>query len=401
MSGRLGTRNGTGRSRAWCAVALGLFDVLFDAFALNLALSSIGRDLGASTGDVRWVVSGYLLAVGCLMLPAGRAGDAYGHRRLLVLGLAGFGLASIACAVAPTLPALVVARVLQGAGGASIAPVGLALLTTAFPPERRGRVIGGAVGAGSVAMVAGPFLGGALTQGLGWRAVFCVNAVLTVPALWCLRGVTAPRRRARRHRDEGGPPLGLLRLGPYVTLTVAGGVANAATVALLLLAPLALQGERRLSPGVAGTVLVVPAVLMAVSGPIAGRIPARAAVGAMAGCLGTAALALLFLAVPTALPAHLAALTAAAAALGTANALTLTATQAIVPSDRAGSASGLTKSVVTLCGGLGAVVVDPGDDLGWSWVALWCGVAAAALGAALAIPRVALALLSRGGAANW
>ncbi|BCK73643.1 hypothetical protein Srufu_075960 [Streptomyces libani subsp. rufus] len=151
-----------GRSGArWAlvSVALGVFCIQLDSFALNLALPHIKDELGVSTGQLQWAVSAYLLSCGTLMLGAGRMSDLFGRRRLLIAGLALFGLASLWCALAPSLSVLVAARVVQGAGGALIMPAGLALLTNVFPPAVRGRATGWALGIGGLATACGPFVG--------------------------------------------------------------------------------------------------------------------------------------------------------------------------------------------------------------------------------------------------
>ncbi len=400
---------------ALVAVSLGVFCVQLDAFALNLALPRIGRGLEVSGGDLQWVVSAYLLSAGTLMLGAGRLGDLLGRRRSLVAGLVLFGTASLACALAPTLAALVAARVLQGAGGALIMPVGLALLTNVFPPGLRGRATGCALGVAGVATACGPFVGGALTQAVSWRAVFWINVPLAaLAAVWAYR---APESRdtstaagldwpglisgtaasaamvvfvdrgqvwgwmsggstavlglatvllvafvsAERRASNPLVKLVLFRNGPYVALTAAGAVANAATVVFLFVVPLSLQGPWELPAGAAGVAFLVPASVMAAAGPVAGRVRPSRAVVVMAVCLGAGAAALY--AVPSAvtLPAYLLAITACGAALGLANALTLTATQAVIRPERAGEASGVTKTVITVTGGLGVMLAGAAE----------------------------------------
>ncbi|WP_244943539.1 MFS transporter [Streptomyces inhibens] len=149
---------------ALAAVATGAFCVQLDSFALNLALPAIRDGLHGPATAAAWTVSGYLLAAGSLMPVAGRLGDLYGRRRMPALGLALFGTAATLCALAPSLPLLVAARLLQGAGGALIMPAGPALLTNACPPGHGRRAIGRALGLAGPATVCGPFLGGALAQ---------------------------------------------------------------------------------------------------------------------------------------------------------------------------------------------------------------------------------------------
>ncbi|MCP9211083.1 MFS transporter [Streptomyces sp. NEAU-Y11] len=401
------------RRRSLAAVSSGVFCVQLDAFALNPALPGIGRELHATGAGMSWVVSGYLLAAGALMPGAGRLGDLLGRRMVLTVGLMVFGVASLVCALAPSLPVLVAARVAQGVGGALTMPVGLALLTNAYPPAARGRALGWALGAGGVATACGPFAGGVLTGALSWRAVFWVNVpVALMAAVWAARAADSRDTGAPRSVDgkglvtltaavaglavllDRGPvwgwrsgravltlalvtvallvfvrceraaahPLvgpGLFRNRPFVVLTAAGAVANAATVVFLVVVPLALQGPWGLSAAVAGAVFLAPATAMALAGPVAGRIPGAGAVRAMAWCLGLGAAGLCAVPVAPALPGRIAAATLCGAALGVANALTLIATQAAVAPERAGEASGVTKTVITVAAGLGVSLCGP------------------------------------------
>ncbi|MFD5389927.1 MFS transporter [Streptomyces sp. NPDC127074] len=401
---------------ALAAVSATVFCVQLDAFALNLALPGIGRDLGVAGGGLQWVVSGYLLAAGALMAGAGRLGDLYGRRRLLTAGLVVFGGASLVCALAPSLPVLVGARVVQGAGGAMAMPAGLALLTNACPPGARARVMGRALGIGGVATVCGPYVGGVLTEAVSWRAVCWLNVPLALVAVVCAaragesRDTTAPAsvdaaglvtatgalaalavlvdrgqlwgwtsgRSAvalalavglgvvfvRHERAAAHPLVDLALFGNrrFVALTAAGAAANAATVVVLFVVPLALQGQWRLSATAAGVAFLAPAGAMALAGPVAGRIRTADAVRAMAGALVLGAVALVGTAAAPTLPVFLVAVTGCGAALGVAGALTLIATQAVVRPERAGEASGVTKTVITTAAGLGVALSGPAAD---------------------------------------
>jgi predicted MFS family arabinose efflux permease len=341
--------------RRWAllAVSVGVFCIQLDSFALNQALPRIGRDLHAAGNGLQWVISAYLLAAGMLMLGAGRLGDLYGRRRLLVLGLASFGASSLACALAPTLPILIAARVAQGAGGAMIMPVGLSLLTNVYPGALRGRATGRALGIGGIATACGPFVGGVLTDAASWRAVFWLNVPLAAFGAACAAR-TAESRGTGGRRWVDWP--GLFRNGPYVALTLAGMVANAATVMFLFVVPLTLQGQWSLPVALAGMAFLPPALAMALTGPLAGRVASPSAVSVMAACLGLGAIVLACLAWASSLGWYLAAATAGGAVLGTANALTLIATQGVIRPERAGEASGVTKTLVTVAAGLGVAL---------------------------------------------
>src|SRR3712207_1905114 len=166
-------------SRRWLALALLCavqFMVVLDVSIVNIALPSIEEDLRFSEKNLQWVVSGYALTFGGLLLLAGRAADLFGRRRFFMIGLGVFTASSLACGLAVSGPMLVVARAAQGLGAAVVSPAALSLLTTTFREgDERNRALGvwGAVAAGGAA--AGLLLGGFLTAGLGWEWVFFVN----------------------------------------------------------------------------------------------------------------------------------------------------------------------------------------------------------------------------------
>ncbi|MFJ8955165.1 MFS transporter [Streptomyces sp. NPDC102381] len=402
--------------RVLLAVSLGVFSILFEGFALNLALPHVGSELGADGRSLQWIVSAYLLAAGPLMLGAGRLGDQLGRRRMWVLGMLIFGAASMVCALAPSLPVLVAARVVQGAGGALVIPTGLALLTNAYPVESRGRATGWALGAGGVAMAISPLVGGVLTTTTSWRAVFWINVPCAV--LGAVMGTRAEESRGPSTRtridwlglfagtasllvitalvDRAGEwgwvsvrsavaialsvlllvaflyieksvevPLvrpQLLRNIHFVALTVSGAAVNTATVILLLVIPLSLQAQWGLSASGAGLGFVGPALALAVTGPLAGRVSTRKALPLMASCLGTGAALLVALVAAPNLVAYLVISIFCVGIFGAANATTLIATQAVVTPQQAGEASGVTKTIVTVAAGLGVALASSGTS---------------------------------------
>jgi EmrB/QacA subfamily drug resistance transporter len=179
------------------AVVIGSGVVFLDGTVVNVALDTIGRDLPASMlgrlEGLTYVTSGYLTVLAALLVLAGALGDTYGRRRVFAMGLAGFGVTSVACGLAPTLEALVVARLLQGAAGALLVPGALAIITATWEGEERGQRIGVWAAATSAITIAGPFLGGLLVQTVSWRAAFLVNVPLVLVGAYALRFVAESR----------------------------------------------------------------------------------------------------------------------------------------------------------------------------------------------------------------
>ena len=182
------------------------FLVVLDVTIVAIALPDVQRSLGFSAAGLQWVVSAYTLAFGGLLVVAGRAGDLLGQRRLFAAGLAGFGSASLACALAPAPAALVGARAVQGVGAAALTPAALALLTAAFdePADRR-RAVGWWTAAAAGGGASGWALGGLLVEAFGWPAVFLVNVPLCAAgSLAGPRILSEPARRAGRRLDVAG-----------------------------------------------------------------------------------------------------------------------------------------------------------------------------------------------------
>ncbi|MCA8907814.1 MAG: MFS transporter [Rhodospirillaceae bacterium] len=167
-----------------------------DANVVNIALPAIQRDLGAGFAAVQWVVNAYALLLGGLILIGGAAGDRFGRKRIFLLGIALFGLSSLACALAPTAGTLIAARAAQGLGAALLVPQSLAIIAATFPKAVRGHAIGIWAGASAITTSMGPPLGGILVDLLDWRAVFWVNLPFSAAALWFAARHIAESRNA-------------------------------------------------------------------------------------------------------------------------------------------------------------------------------------------------------------
>jgi len=387
--------------RILAVMCAGMFLVLLDVTIVNVALPRIAAGLDLGVAALQWVVDGYAVAIASLLLAGGTLGDRLGHRRVLLAGFALFGLASVACAAAPTGAVLVAGRVVQGVGGAMLLPSTMAVIADAYPdPARQARALGTWAAASSVALPAGPLLGGLLVGTIGWRAVFWINVPLvaltvvgtlrTVPAgggaatgrfdragllglVAALGGavfavISAGRGAigeaiggavvgasglvlagfAERRAEHPVLPLDLLRhprfFGPDVVAFVMNGTFNG----LLFVAMLYLQDARGYSPvraGVAVLPLALPLVLLA---PVSGRMTAafgpRRAV--LLGCLIAAAgmLPLFGVGGRDGLPALLGAFAVLGCGAGLVTASVVAAVVRATPDDRPGLATGVSNT---------------------------------------------------------
>ena len=180
------------RTIALVTTTLASFLTPFMSSAVNIALPSIGREFSLSAVALGWIATSFLLAAAILLIPFGRLADLYGQKRFFTYGVFIFTLASFLSAIAPSSLALIAFRVLQGAGGAMIFSTGVAILTSVYPAGERGKVLGINVTAVYIGISIGPFLGGVLTQNLGWRSIFLVNVPLglfiLVLTFWKFKG---------------------------------------------------------------------------------------------------------------------------------------------------------------------------------------------------------------------
>jgi EmrB/QacA subfamily drug resistance transporter len=394
------------------AVSMALFCVQIDYFAMNLALPRMAIDLNSTAADLQWVISVYMLALGSFMVPAGRIGDIFGRRRALLAGIVLFGLSSALCALAPSATLLVAFRAVQGIGAALIFPVSVSVLTNAFPSVRASHAIGLAYGIAGLGNAAGPLIGGLLTETVGWRWIFWLNVPLTLIALaigaWSITesvDETVPRRiditglalitvgiglftltfdRAPSWGWLSAPTviafvcslaalavfvvaenrvrwplvdLSLMRNLRFTILVIAGTIANIAYGVTIFLSTMYLQLVRGLDPLTAGLVFLGPSAGAALGGVLAGRLAAsRPPVLVMGLTSVAAAVSLAALAASQAWVIYLPALTGCGLTLGLVYAFTTVATQAVVRTERAGEAAGVTLTALVTLAGVGVAV---------------------------------------------
>jgi EmrB/QacA subfamily drug resistance transporter len=390
-----------------------MFAIDVDFFSLNLALPSMARALDTTTTNLQWAISAQLIAIGAVLIPAGRLGDIFGRRRVYLLGTVVFAIASLACGLATTPEFLIAMRVAQGIGGGILMPLTVAVVASAYADEHaRGRAIGLIYGVGAIGAAAGPFIGGILTEQLGWEWVFFFNVPVAVGALVLgVSGVPDSRDEAApRHVDVRGVglvtigliavsyafdragewgwgaakfigllaagvgllvlfvlaeartryplvDLGLFRNRSYVIVTLAGWVSNSGFVIALFSSTLYLQQVRGLSPVEAGVVFLAPSVATACAGPLSGRLAERLrpeSIGALAVLVGGAGL--LFGTIDmTVWVVFVVGIAVMGLGFGLGWSYASVGTQAVVPTRLAGAASGVTLAIVI--GGAGVLLV--------------------------------------------
>lgn len=302
-----------------------------DGSVVNVGISALGVTFKASAGDLQWVINAYLLPLSALLLLGGAAGDRYGHARLLIVGTAIFGVASIGCALAPSLRLLLVGRALQGLGAALLMPNSLAILGEGFSGEARGRAIGVWASVGAVMAALGPLLGGWLIDAVGWRSIFLINLPLaaaaivlaivfvrdphsedTAPTLDLVGGALATASLGtltwgltigsaqsgwtpaalvlvvigaglmmgflaveRSRGEDAMMPLALFGSASFVGITALTALLYGALGALLVLVPYVLIQAGRYSGAQAGGALIPFAIVLALASPVMGAVAGR------------------------------------------------------------------------------------------------------------------------------
>ena len=401
------------------AAALALFCVQLDFFALLLALPPMAEDLNVTSTDLQWAVSSYMLALGALFIFGGRVGDIFGRKRALIAGSLLFGVASLACGFAPTVEILVICRVLQGAGAALIYPSAIAVISNAFPEERRAWAVGMVYGLAAVGTAIGPFYGGAIAELATWRLLFWAMApiafaavVLTVISVRESSDPSAPRKldwpglftvtlgvAAVTAGVDGAEQWGwdspgtigclvggvallvaffaierrvanplvnlrLLRNRPFVLIVATGTLLDAAYAVALFLGTLYLQTVRGLAPLIAGVIFLAPAIMQALAGPLSGRLADRSGPAPiMAACSLGGAVALLAIAPVESYWVYVPLFALVGLALGLGWTYAGVGTQQVVRPERAGEAAGVQLTSLVTCGGIAVALAATALEL--------------------------------------
>ena len=389
-------------SRVLTVMCAGMFLVLLDVTIVNVALPSVGHSLRAGIAGLQWVVDGYAVTIASLLLAGGTVGDRLGHRRVLLAGFAVFGLASLVCAVAPSVGVLVGGRIAQGIGGALLLPSTMAVIADVYPDRaRQARALGTWAAVSSLALPTGPLLGGLLVGAASWRLVFWINVPLVAFAFVAsLRVVPESPGRARGGFDLTGMvglvlglaalvfavisaghgagastiaiavavclvaftvglraetraadpvlPLDLLRRRAFVSPNVVALTMNLVFNGLLFVGTLYLQDVRGRTPLVAGLLVMPLAVPLVALAPVSGRLTARhgprLAVAAGCAIALTGPLLLLGLHPDAGLGWLVAGFTLLGCGAGLVTASVVAAVVRATPSDRPGLATGMSNT---------------------------------------------------------
>jgi len=398
----------SGGWRVLAGTVLGSSLAFIDGSAVNLTLPVIQQSLGGDLAAAQWIVNAYALMLGALVLTGGAAADRFGRKRVFLIGVVLFALASAVCGLAPNLPALIAARAAQGVAAALLTPASLALLGASFEDKARGQAVGVWAGASGLMSALGPVLGGWLAQAVSWRAVFAINLPLAAVAVWLVwsgareshgevRGrldfagaasataglglltwalTEAPKRGAdpailaasaaggvlfvgfiaiEARAENPMLPLGLFRSAPFSGLNGLTLLLYAAFGGALFLLPFDLIRVHRYPPATAGAALLPLSIGLAALSPVSGRLASRLGArpmlfgGGMSVGLGFALLAWRA-GDPGYWTGAFPGLVVVALGMGVAVAPLTDAVLSAVPDEREGAASGINNAVARLAG---------------------------------------------------
>jgi len=394
------------------ACAISMLIVQMDWFALNLAIPAIARQFDMASTDLQWVVSGYMISIGALMVTAGRLADIFGRRKIIVLGLIMFGVLSAVCGLAPNATWLIIARVVHGVGAALIFPVTIAVASSTFTGRRQSRAIGVVLGFAAIGTALGPFVGGAFSEYWSWRGVFFINIPFCIIAVVLMLRYVAETRdeQASRHIDLAGivaitgsmvcislgfdrgddwgwtspatvgtliggaalliafvfiesrvrSPLIDLRLFRSRALdaaVVGGSLSNVAYCLVAVFSAMYLQQARGMSPFKSGLVFLALSAGAGSASYFAGRLAERfPADRLMAGGMLISAVSIFALSRVESLWLYTPVFLVTGVGLGLGWALANVATQAAVPPEMAGAASGVTLTSLVMVGAVSVAI---------------------------------------------
>src|SRR5438105_2191336 len=240
------------RTNPWLVLVVlttGFFMILLDTTIVNVAIPAMSAGLNATLDEILWVLNAYILVYAVLLITAGRLGDLFGQRNLFAIGLAVFTLASALCGLAQNSWELVAARIVQGVGGALLTPQTLAILTSIFPPERRGAAFGIWGGVAGLATIAGPTLGGAIITYIDWRWIFFINVPVGIGALIATFAIVPDLRPGRR---QGWDLVGVIL----------------ATAGLFAIVFVLIEGQRYSWGQIESSAITIPELIAGAAGPL-------------------------------------------------------------------------------------------------------------------------------------
>src|SRR3954449_8716263 len=398
------------------AVAFGLFMIMLDNTIVNVALPAIEHSLHMSISSLEWIVTAYALTFAALLITGGKLGDMFGRRKMFMVGLVVFTLASLACGLAPSAGFLIGARAVQGIGAALMNPATLSIITATFPPKQRGQAIGIWAGVSALALAIGPLIGGLIVDNINWHWIFYVNVPVGVVGILVSRLVIAESRDTSHEQSidlpglltsglallslsyaliEGnrhgwGSPeiiglfagaavllaafiwlelrqrlpmldLGLFRIGSFAGANLVAMLVSLGMFGVFFFISLYVQNVLGYSPTKAGAIFLPMTVLIIVVAPIAGklsdRVGSRWLMGAGMSILGVSLLLYQRIGVHSSFVSLLPQLLLGGVGMALTMSPMTSAAMASVPIDKAGVGSGVLNSFRQMGGSLGIALM--------------------------------------------
>ena len=399
------------------AVGIALICVQLDYFALALALPNMAEELNTTATDLQWTVSAYMIAIGVAMIPGSRIADLVGRKKMLLIGLSIFGLASLWVGLSPTTGSVIAARVVQGLGAGMYFPVAMSLVTNATHALERPRILGFLSGLAGVGTAAGPIIGGGFASTIGWRWVFLINVPIAafgviwgsrqlkeskdpalegkslrhldwlgvvligvgiagvslgiddvsieglvpityIPAILGIAAITAFTFWEKRAKWPLTPP-SLMKNKNFTALIVASTIANMGICVMIFVSTLYLQQVRDYSGLLAGLMFIPAAIGLSIGGPISGRLASKVpGQRVMTVMLLVGALSLVMLGFSTNIVVFLIVMAFSAFSLGMGYQFGTIAVQSVVDESQSGAAAGVLLTLMISLGGVAVVIAS-------------------------------------------